>query len=162
MRDYCSGFYTVIPDIEATTGIKVERIIADAGYKGHNAPADYKFKVYTQGQKRGVTPEIKRLFRRRAAVEPLIGHSKDEHRMGRNYLAHAQGDASNAVLAATGYNFRRLIRWVELLLRLIPACLRRPAPSAVRNREVTVDGVGPRGDRKGAVFGEGAFALILR
>ena len=127
---------TVIPDIEATTGIKVERIIADAGYKGHNAPADYKFKVYTQGQKRGVTPEIKRLFRRRAAVEPLIGHSKDEHRMGRNYLAHAQGDASNAVLAATGYNFRRLIRWVELLLRLILACL-SPGTSSREKVRVT-------------------------
>jgi transposase, IS5 family len=70
--------------------------------------------VYTQGQKRGVTPEIKRLFRRRVAVEPLIGHSKDEHRMGRNYLAHAQGDASNAVLAAVGYNFRRLIKYGSL------------------------------------------------
>jgi transposase, IS5 family len=122
---------TVIPDIEATTGVELARIIADAGYKGHNAPADYKFKVYTQGQKRGVTPEIKRLFRRRAAVEPLIGHSKDEHRMGRNYLAHAQGDASNAVLAAAGYNFRRLIKWIAMLLRLILACLCRPPPSAV-------------------------------
>jgi hypothetical protein len=122
---------TVIPDIEATTGIELERIIADAGYKGHNAPVDYKFKVYTQGQKRGVTPEIKRLFRRRAAVEPLIGHSKDEHRMSCNYLAHAQGDASNAVLAAVGYNFRRLIKWIAMLLCLIRACLYRPPPSAV-------------------------------
>lgn len=118
---------TVIPDIEATTGVKLNRIIADAGYKGHNAPPEYKFKVYTQGQKRGVTPEIKRLFRRRAAVEPLIGHSKDEHRMGRNYLARREGDAANAVLAAAGYNFRRLIRWIGILLSLILTWLYRPA-----------------------------------
>lgn len=39
--------------------------------------------------------------------------------MGRNYLWHRQGDASNAVLAAVGYNFRRLLRWLELLLRQI-------------------------------------------
>ena len=46
----------------------------------------------------------------------MIGHLKSEHRMGRNYLWHRQGDASNAVLAAVGYNFRRLIRWLKLLL----------------------------------------------
>ncbi len=36
--------------------------------------------------------------------------------MGRNYLAHSSGDAINAVLAAVGYNFRRLIQWLRLLL----------------------------------------------
>ena len=39
--------------------------------------------------------------------------------MGRNYLWYRQGDAINAVLAAAGYNFRRLIRWLELLLSQI-------------------------------------------
>ena len=58
-------------------------------------------------------------MRRRAAVEPVIGHCKNDHRMGRNFLAHRQGDAINAVLAAAGYNFRRLIQWLRLLLRLI-------------------------------------------
>ena len=36
--------------------------------------------------------------------------------MGRNYLAHSSGDAINAVLAAVGYNFRLLLRWLKLLL----------------------------------------------
>ena len=36
--------------------------------------------------------------------------------MGRNYLAHRAGDAVNAVLAAAGYNFHLLLRWLELLL----------------------------------------------
>ena len=75
-----------------------------AGYRGHNAPPDYKFRVFTAGQKRRVTPQIKREFRRRAAIEPVIGHLKAEHRMGRNYLAHRAGDAINAVLAAVGCN----------------------------------------------------------
>src|SRR4029077_8294555 len=82
-----------------------ERLLADAGYRGHNAPIDYKFRVYTSGQKRRLTPQIKRELRRRAAIEPVIGHLKAEHRMGRNYLAHHAGDAVNAVLAAAGYNF---------------------------------------------------------
>jgi IS5 family transposase len=46
----------------------------------------------------------------------VIGHLKDDHRMDRNYLAHSTGDAINAVLAAAGYNFRRLILWTRLLL----------------------------------------------
>jgi len=79
-----------------------------------------------------MTPQIKRELRRRSAVEPVIGHLKSEHRMGRNYLWHREGDAANAVLAAVGYNFRRLIKWLRRLLfeilarlslelRLIPA-----------------------------------------
>jgi IS5 family transposase len=50
--------------------------------------------------------------------------------MDRNYLAHAEGDAVNAVLAAAGYNFRRLIRWLDRLLRftlLWLALLLKPA-----------------------------------
>jgi len=110
---------TVIPDMEGLVGNIIERILADKGYRGHNAPPDYKFRVFTSGQKRRMTPKIKRELRRRSAVEPVIGHLKSEHRMGRNYLWHRQGDAINAILAAAGYNFRRLIRWLRLLLRQI-------------------------------------------
>ena len=58
-----------------------------------------------------------------SAVEPVIGHAKAEHRMGRNYLAGTHGDAANAVLAAAGYNFRRLLDWLALLLSAILAAL---------------------------------------
>ena len=109
----------VIPGIEKLVGTTIERLHADAGYRGHNAPADYMFKIYTSKQKRRVTPAIKREMRRRSAVEPVIGHLKDEHRMGRNYLAHRKGDLNNAILAAAGYNFRRLIKWLRILLCLI-------------------------------------------
>jgi transposase, IS5 family len=112
----------VVPDMQALLGNVLDRIIADAGYRGHNAPPDHKFKVYTAGQRRRVNQQIKREFKRRAAIEPVIGHLKDDHRMGRNYLAHSSGDAINAVLAAIGYNFRRLIHWLRfLLLRILIA-----------------------------------------
>jgi IS5 family transposase len=110
---------TVLPGIEAITGAVLSRILADAGYKGHNAPEEHRFKVYTQGQKRGVTEAIKRQLKRRAAIEPVIGHCNGEHRMGRNFLAHRNGDAMNAILAAAGYNFRRLLAWLAILVRLI-------------------------------------------
>src|SRR3981081_1370228 len=91
-------------------------ILADKGYRGHNAPPNHRFRVFLSGQKRGVTPGIKRQLRRRSAVEPVIGHLTAEHRTGRNYLWYRRGDAANAILAAVGYNFRRLIRWLRLLL----------------------------------------------
>jgi IS5 family transposase len=107
---------TVIPQMQALIGNVLDRCIADAGYRGHNAPPEHKCKVYTSGQKGRVTPQIKREFKRRATIEPVIGHLKEHHRMGRNYLAHASGDATNAVLAAAGYNFRRLLAWLRFLL----------------------------------------------
>src|SRR5215510_7146683 len=97
----------IIPAMQALVGNVLDRVIADAGYRGHNAPPEHRFKVYTAGQRRRITAQIKREFKRRAAIEPVIGHLKDDHRMGRNYLAHSSGDAINAILAAVGYNFRR-------------------------------------------------------
>ena len=114
---------SVIPEMEAMIGNGIDRLLADAGYRGHNAPLTHRFKIYTSGQKRRMTPAIKREMRRRAAVEPVIGHIKNEHRMGRNHLAGTQGDAINAILAAAGYNFRLLLNWLRLLLRLLLASL---------------------------------------
>jgi IS5 family transposase len=43
---------TVIPQMQVLIGNILDRCITDAGYRGHNAPPDHKFKVYTSGQKR--------------------------------------------------------------------------------------------------------------
>jgi transposase, IS5 family len=64
-------------------------------------------------------------MRRRAAVEPVIGHLKSDHRMDRNYLKGREGDRANAVLAATGYNFALLLRWLEELLHALLGALWR-------------------------------------
>lgn len=58
-------------------------------------------------------------MKRRAAIEPVIGHLKAEHRMDRNYLKGREGDRINAVLAAAGYNFSLLLRWLAELLRIL-------------------------------------------
>ena len=73
---------TVIPAMQDMIGNTIERLLADAGYRGNNAAADYKFRVYTSGQKRRLTPQIKRELRWRAAIEPVIGHLKAEHPYG--------------------------------------------------------------------------------
>ncbi len=113
---------------KAWTGIEPERAYVDKGYQGHDYPK--KFRVLRSGQNRGVTPQIKRELKRRAAVEPVIGHMKEDGLLGRNYLKGHDGDKINAVLAGAGHNFRLLLNWFGALLRLILAGLltaRHPA-----------------------------------
>ena len=107
----------VIAELASQTGITPRRIHVDKGYRGHNHPD--KFRVWITGQVRRVTRPIRREMKRRAAVEPVIGHAKAEHRLGRNYLKGRDGDRANAVLAAAGYNFSLLLRWLARLLRAL-------------------------------------------
>jgi IS5 family transposase len=118
----------IIADLERLTGVETRRIHVDKGYRGHNHP--HRFRVWISGQVRRVTASIRREMRRRAAVEPVIGHLKAEHRMGRNYLKGPEGDRINAVLAAAGYNFGLLLRWLAELLRALIGELARSTQTA--------------------------------
>jgi IS5 family transposase len=121
--------HTLVPVIAAMTrqnGVEPKRIHLDKGYRGHNYP---RFRVWISGQVRRVTAAIRREMKRRAAIEPVIGHVKAEHRMGRNYLKGRDGDKANAVLAAAGFNFSLLLRWFEALLRALWRALLRATPA---------------------------------
>jgi len=106
----------VITELKAWSGIEPERIFVDKGYRGHDY--EHPHRVYRSGQKRGVTAAIKKELKRRAVVEPVIGHLKNDGHLGRNYLKGEQGDRLNVLLAAAGYNFRLLLRWLRHFLRL--------------------------------------------
>jgi IS5 family transposase len=118
----------IVDDLQQLTGIEAKRIHVDKGYRGHNAD---RFRVWITGQVRRTTATIRREMKRRAAVEPVIGHLKAEHRLGRNYLKGREGDRANAVLAAVGYNFHLLLRWFAALLRALIQALLLPHPLAV-------------------------------
>jgi IS5 family transposase len=107
---------TVLEDTQRLTGREIERVYVDKGYRRHDAP--HPRRIFISGQKRGVFGVIKRELRRRSAVEPLIGHMKEEGHLGRCYLKGYAGDAANAVLTAAGYNFKRVLAWLRLLLCL--------------------------------------------
>jgi len=71
-------------------------------------------------------------MRRRAAVEPVIGHRKAEHGMDRNYLKGRDGDHANAVLAARWLQLRTTPALLAELLRALIAAMifaRTPAPN---------------------------------
>jgi len=114
----------VVADMQRLTGVEASRVHVDKGYRGHNHPN--RFRVWITGQVRRVTKTLRREMKRRAAIEPVIGHIKAEHRMDRNYLKGRDGDHINAVLAAAGYNFSLLIRWLRFLLRRLLQLLTDP------------------------------------
>jgi transposase, IS5 family len=123
---------TVIEDTQRLTGREIERAYVDKGYRGHDAP--HPRRVFISGQKRGVFGAIKRELRRRSAIEPVIGHMKAEGHLDRCYLKGRAGDAANAVLTAVGYNFRRILAWLRILLRqLLDALWRAFAARAALN-----------------------------
>jgi IS5 family transposase len=107
----------VIEETQALTGREIERIYIDKGYRDHDAPKPLR--VSRSRQKRGVFGTIKRELKRRSAIEPVIGHMKNDGHLGRNYLKGRAGDAANAVLSAIGHNFRLILAWLRILLRLV-------------------------------------------
>jgi IS5 family transposase len=57
---------------------------------------------------------MRRRFRRRAGIEPIIGHLKTDHRLGQNYLSGEESPQINAYLAAAGWNLKK---WMEQWVR---------------------------------------------
>ncbi len=98
------------------TGVRPEQAAVDQGFRGtkHHpgtvqvlVAGTRKFKCF-----------IKRLVKRRSAIEPVIGHAKQDHGLGRNFLKGSTGDRINALLAACGFNLRKL---TNFLLNSAPA-----------------------------------------
>ena len=71
--------------------------------------------MWIAGAKRGVTLAIRKKLKRRNAVEPVIGHMKNDGRLGRNFLKGVAGDAMNALLCGAGHNLRKILRRLALL-----------------------------------------------
>ena len=88
------------------------------GYRGHGY--DGEVDIHVDKRRRGRTAKcLWRWMKRRAAIEPGIGHLKREHRMDRNRLKGKAGDRINAILSAAGMNFAKLLKWAADFLRLI-------------------------------------------
>ena len=105
------------------TGVEPEMLIVDLGYRGRELD---NTRVLHKGKRKSLTASDWRWLKRRQSVEPTIGHLKSEHRMRRCHLKGQLGDALNAVLAAAGYNLRRLMRWLLVFYGWILASLLGP------------------------------------
>ena len=110
-----------IEETQKLTGRDIERGYVDKGYRGHNAPKPLR--IFLSGQKRGVFGRTKLELRRRSAIEAVISHMKNDGHLGRNYLKGREGDAANAILSAVGHNFRLILAWLRVFLRLPVAAI---------------------------------------
>ena len=119
---------------EAMTGTAIERVYVDRGYRGHDYNGDAK--VMIAGQRRNLTPTMKRELKRRSAIEPMIGHAKNDGRLGRNWLLGTAGDKINALLAAAGLNLRLILNtirafWWAFFTMTLQALIKRTVGKAV-------------------------------
>ncbi len=56
--------------------------------------------------------KISNAHKKRAAIEPIIGHIKTDHRLNRNFYKGVTGDNINIMHVAAGFNFKRMInKW---------------------------------------------------
>ena len=108
-----------LAQVERTTEVRPQAAFVDRGFKGA-AHHPEGVAVYVSGRKR-LTRTLKALLRRRAAIEPVIGHLKGEHKMGRNHLLGREGDRINALLTGCGFNLRKLWRFFKAAASLQPA-----------------------------------------
>lgn len=106
-----------LAQMERLTGWEAGTAYADLGYRGHGYTGQTSVDVVDHRKKR-VSKSEKKWRKRRAAIEPVIGHLKTDHRMLRNMLKGKEGDNLNVMLAGCGFNLRKL---VQVLLRLFRA-----------------------------------------
>ena len=106
----------VLTQIQNLTGFKPKEVQVDQGYRGHKLQ-DEDTDIILARQKRGITPAKRRRQKRRNAIEPIIGHAKNDRKVGpRNWLKGQLGDKINALSMAIGFNLRKILRKIFLSL----------------------------------------------
>jgi len=114
--------HEAIEQVSILTDHQPKMVFVDKGYQGAKLKG---ITIWRSGQKRGVTPAIRKAIHRRSAIEPVIGHMKNEGKLRRNWLKGSHGDALNAVLCGAGYNLRLILKALRLLWRWVFYCLTR-------------------------------------
>ena len=112
----------VLEQVESLCGERPKSCVVDRGYRGKKVVGDTRIQIpdkpcasataYEKSKKR-------RLFRKRAGIEPVIGHLKSDFRVGRNYLKGLVGDQINLLMAAAAFNFKKWMNDLSFLLRLL-------------------------------------------
>jgi transposase, IS5 family len=122
----------VLEQAEAITECRAARAIVDRGYRGRKFVGATEVLVpgrAPRGQSRTKSAAMRKRFRRRAAIEPVISHLKADFRLLRCFLKGFQGDQLNLMLAAAAWNFRKWMRRFTLFwLRLIGSLFAQTMP----------------------------------
>ena len=96
---------------EKNTEIQINKVFVDKGYKGHGIENK---EVYISGTRK-LSKHLKKMLKRRSVIEPMIGHMKNDGKLGKNYLKGVIGDKINAVLSAVAHNTRLILNAIVFL-----------------------------------------------
>ena len=111
-----------LAQVERLTRIKIKILAGDRGYRGKKEVNGTQILIPDtpkQSDSRHQRRKKHKLFCKRAGIEPTIGHLKSDHRLGRNFYKGVVGDAVNILMAAAAYNFKRAMRVLLSLLKII-------------------------------------------
>lgn len=124
--------------VEILKDQRPELAVVDRGYRGHGVETTQGL---IAGTKRGLTPALKKLLRRRSAIEPEIGHMKTDGRLARCPLKGLRGDAIFAVLCGCGHDLREILNHIRKLFALLRAMIANALSETVvirtKNRQPT-------------------------
>jgi IS5 family transposase len=119
-RDEYDG-HTLKPtleQIERLTGEMPKKVKVDRGYRGNKQIGETEILIPSTSNKSMTYYQRKKLsnsHKKRAGIEPIIGHLKTDHRLNRNFYKGIVGDNINIMLAAAAFNFKRMInKWKKI------------------------------------------------
>lgn len=123
----------ILAQIKALSGIAPKEAQVDLGYRGHGINTrESETEIIFSRQKRGITAAKRKRQKRRNAIEPIIGHCKNDRKIGpRNWLRGVLGDQINALAMAIGFNLRKILR--KLFLWIIARSILSPKISTHQN-----------------------------
>ena len=107
----------VLEQTEKLTGKRPQTATVDRGYRGKQKVGATFIHMPKPPLKRDTAYQKRKKrkhFRRRAAIEPIIGHLKSDHRAARNFLKGTEGDAINFLMAAAAFNFKKLMKKLKI------------------------------------------------
>jgi len=97
----------VIKQYKQLTGRQAKNIYVDRGYKGPRMIEETN--IHIPRPQKNITQTKRNRHKRRAAIEPCIGHLKSDYRLSRNFLKGNYGDMINVLMAAAAMNFKRMM-----------------------------------------------------
>lgn len=97
-----------IEKAEEITDWKAKNVNVDLGYRGHDYDGQAQVNIANRFKMKNKANSLIKWLKRRSAIEPIFGHLKSDNRLERNLLKGKDGDHINAVLAACGFNLRKL------------------------------------------------------
>jgi IS5 family transposase len=105
--------------VDRIYGRNISILAGDRGYRGQEMSGQTRIMipdVPKDSDSKHTRKKKHKIFRKRAGIEPVIGHCKTDHRLGRNFYKGLFGDSINVMLAAAAYNFKRVMNALLCLL----------------------------------------------